>query len=262
MKEIILTGIRSNDEPTLGNYLGAFLPMVDMANQHAGEYQINMFVPDLHSFTTPIEHQDLYDQTLRNIKLFVASGLPINHEDVYVYRQSFISAHSELAWILSCFVGFGEASRMVEFKDFDSLAINWRLFGDIIDDDNTSTSIRGKYLYHFENTDVLGDGNSHIKTISKNNSLLKFGTMSHYPVFKPGKVNKNVKGEVVTHAFSKPDHTKIWIDHYHLRGLDDYLLRKWVGLENNAHLLQTERTEQNVLDTYYYHRNLATQKIK
>ena len=151
---------------------------------------------------------------------------------------------------------------MTEFKDFDSLAINWRLFGDVIDDDNTSTSIRGKYLYHFENTDVLGDGNSHIKTICKNNSLLKFGTMPHYPFLKPGKVNKNVKGEVVPHAFSKPDHTKIWVDHYHLRGLDDYLLRKWTGLENNAHLLLTKRTEQNVLDTYYYHRNLATQKIK
>lgn len=116
-KETILTGIRSNDEPTLGNYLGAFMPMVDMAKKHAGDYQINMFVPDLHSFTTPIDHNSLYKQSLRNIKLFVAAGLPIDHQDVYVYRQSFIPAHSELAWILSCFVGFGESSRMIEFKD-------------------------------------------------------------------------------------------------------------------------------------------------
>jgi tryptophanyl-tRNA synthetase len=116
-KETILTGIRSNDEPTIGNYLGAILPMVDMAKKHAGEYKVNMFVPDLHSFTTPIEHGSLYSQTLRNIKLFIAAGLPVEHEDVNIYRQSYIPAHSELSWILSCFVGFGEAARMVEFKD-------------------------------------------------------------------------------------------------------------------------------------------------
>jgi tryptophanyl-tRNA synthetase len=116
-KETILTGIRSNDEPTIGNYLGAFWPIVDMAIKHAGDYQVNMFVPDLHSFTTPIDHNNLYNQTMRNIKLFVSAGLPIDDPSVFIYRQSFIPAHSELAWILSCFVGFGEASRMVEFKD-------------------------------------------------------------------------------------------------------------------------------------------------
>ena len=42
-KEVILTGIRSNDEPTIGNYLGAIEPMVRMANEKAGEYQINLF---------------------------------------------------------------------------------------------------------------------------------------------------------------------------------------------------------------------------
>jgi tryptophanyl-tRNA synthetase len=116
-KPVILTGIRSNDEPTLGNYLGAFLPMVEMQQKHAGEYQINMFVPDLHSFTTPIEHGNLYDNTLKNIKYFIAAGLDIHNADTYIYRQSYIPAHSELAWILDCFTGFGEAARMVEFKD-------------------------------------------------------------------------------------------------------------------------------------------------
>ncbi len=116
-KSVILTGIRSNSEPTLGNYLGAFLPMVDMAHAKAGQYQVNMFVPDLHSFTTPIDHAELHANTLRNIKLFAAAGLPFDNDDVYIYRQSYVPAHSELAWILSCFTGFGEASRMVEFKD-------------------------------------------------------------------------------------------------------------------------------------------------
>lgn len=116
-KPVILTGLRANNELTLGNYLGALLPMIDMAKKRAGEYQVNLFVPDLHSFTTPIDHTKLYDQVIQNIKIYIAAGLPIDHEDVYVYRQSFIPAHSELTWILDCFTGFGEMNRMTQFKD-------------------------------------------------------------------------------------------------------------------------------------------------
>ncbi len=116
-KQTILTGLRTNAEYHLGNYLGAILPMIHMASQKADEYQINMFAPDLHSFTTPIDHSDFYAQTMHNLRLFVACGLPIDHENVYVYRQSHVPAHAELTWILSCFTGFGEMGRMVEFKE-------------------------------------------------------------------------------------------------------------------------------------------------
>jgi len=116
-KEVILTGLRSNSEFHLGNYLGAILPMVELQKKHAGQYQMNMFVPDLHSFTTPIDHGSLYEQSLQNLKVFVAAGLDIDQPDTYIYRQSYIPAHSELTWILDCFAGFGEASRMTEFKD-------------------------------------------------------------------------------------------------------------------------------------------------
>lgn len=116
-KEVILTGIRSNDEPHIGNYLGAMLPMVELQQKYADEYQLNMFVPDLHSFTTPIDHSTLLANSMRNLKYFVAAGLDISHAYTYIYRQSYIPAHSELCWIFDCFTGFGEASRMVEFKD-------------------------------------------------------------------------------------------------------------------------------------------------
>jgi tryptophanyl-tRNA synthetase len=116
-KPVILTGLRANAEFHLGNYLGAILPMVNLQKEHAGEYQINMFVPDLHSFTTPIDHGKLYQNTLDNLKLFAAAGLDVEDADTFVYRQSYIPAHSELAWILDCFTYFGEASRMVEFKE-------------------------------------------------------------------------------------------------------------------------------------------------
>lgn len=121
-KTVILTGLRANNDLHIGNYFGALLPMVDMANKRAGEYQINLFVPDLHSFTTPIDHTTLYAQTMHNIKMFAAAGLNLNNPDLYIYRQSYIPAHSELTWILDCFTGFGQMARMTQFKDKASLA--------------------------------------------------------------------------------------------------------------------------------------------
>lgn len=120
MKDVILTGIRSNEEPTLGNYLGAFVPMVAMQKEYAGKYQINMFVPDLHSFTTPIDHSSLYQNTLHNLKYFLASGLDAADPDTFMYRQSYIPAHSELTWILDCFTYVGEMQRMTQFKEKSS----------------------------------------------------------------------------------------------------------------------------------------------
>lgn len=117
MKEVILTGLRANNDLHIGHVYGAMYPIIDLAKQHAGKYQINMFIPDLHSFTTPIDHSKLYEQSLSNLRLFIAAGLPLNNKDVHIYRQSFIPAHSELTWILDCFTGIGEMSRMTQFKD-------------------------------------------------------------------------------------------------------------------------------------------------
>ena len=116
-KTVILTGLRANNRLHIGNYFGAILPIVDMAKKQSEVFQINLFVPDLHSFTTPIDHETLYEQTLANIKLFIAAGLPIDKPNVYIYRQSYISAHSELAWILDCFTSVGQMNRMTQFKD-------------------------------------------------------------------------------------------------------------------------------------------------
>jgi len=116
-KPVILTGIRANNDLTIGNYFGGILPMIDMAKSKSDEYQINMFIPDLHSFTTPIDHSKLYGQILHTARLFVAAGLPLDNPNIYLYRQSQISAHSELTLILNCFTGFGEMSRMTQFKD-------------------------------------------------------------------------------------------------------------------------------------------------
>ena len=116
-KPVILTGIRANNDLHIGNYFGAMLPIVEMARKRAGEYQINMFIPDLHSFTTPINHDELYGQIIGNARFYTAAGLPLDNDDILLYRQSHVPAHSELTWILDCFTGFGEMSRMTQFKD-------------------------------------------------------------------------------------------------------------------------------------------------
>ena len=117
MKPVILTGIRSNADLTLGNYLGAMLPLINIQKAHDQDFQINMFIPDLHSFITPIDHSTLYQRTIDNLVAMVASGLNIDTPSSYIYRQSFIPAHSELTWILDCFTHVGELNRMTQYKD-------------------------------------------------------------------------------------------------------------------------------------------------
>ena len=116
-KPVILTGVRANNNIHIGNYFGAILPIINMAKRRSDEYGINLFIPDLHSFTTPIDHSKLYDGILNNARVYTAAGLPLDNPSIHLYRQSRISAHSELAWILDCFTGFGEMSRMTQFKD-------------------------------------------------------------------------------------------------------------------------------------------------
>jgi tryptophanyl-tRNA synthetase len=116
-KPVILTGLRANNDLHIGNYFGALLPIIDMAQRRNKEYQINLFIPDLHSFTAEVDHNTLQEAIMQNLRVYVAAGLPLNDPDVHIYRQSYIAAHSELTWILDCFTGMGEMKRMTQFKD-------------------------------------------------------------------------------------------------------------------------------------------------
>ena len=111
----ILTGIRANSELTLGNYLGALLPMVRLANKYSTDYSVNIFVPDLHSIISDVDG-DLKANIVKTIKYYLAAGLKVN-DNVHIYRQSFVPAHSELCWILDCVATMGETSRMTQYKE-------------------------------------------------------------------------------------------------------------------------------------------------
>lgn len=114
----ILTGIRANSVLTLGNYLGALLPMVRLANRYsvtADPAQVNIFVPDLHSIISEVDGK-LTTNIARTLKYYLAAGLEVN-ENVHLYRQSYVPAHAELCWILNCVATMGETQRMIQYKE-------------------------------------------------------------------------------------------------------------------------------------------------
>lgn len=115
MQKTILTGLRVNSEFTLGNCLGALLPMVRLANNHSKDHTVNIFIPDLHSIISEIDGE-LQTNLIRSIKYYLALGLSIN-DNIHFYRQSFVPAHSELCWILNCVATMGETSRMIQYKE-------------------------------------------------------------------------------------------------------------------------------------------------
>lgn len=111
----ILTGLRVNSEFTLGNFLGALLPMVRLANSHSSQAHVNIFVPDLHSIISEVDGE-LQQNLLKSLKYYLAAGLKLN-QNIHFYRQSRVPAHSELCWILNCVANMGDLGRMTQYKD-------------------------------------------------------------------------------------------------------------------------------------------------
>ena len=111
----ILTGIRVNSELTLGNFLGALLPMTRLANKHSDEYNINIFVADLHTIIAE-QVGGLQHNLLMLIKMYLAAGLKVN-DNVHIYWQSYVPATSEMTWILNCVATMGELGRMIQYKE-------------------------------------------------------------------------------------------------------------------------------------------------
>ena len=111
----ILTGLRVNSKLTLGNFLGALVPMVRLANAHSETFHINIFVPDLHSIISDIDGE-LQTNIIKSLKYYLAAGLKIN-DNIHFYRQSYVPAHTELSWMLNCIATMGELNRMTQYKD-------------------------------------------------------------------------------------------------------------------------------------------------
>ncbi len=95
----------------LGNYLGALTQWVKMQDDFNAYYVI----VDLHAITVSQDPSELRQNTRRTAAQYIAAGIDPSKSALFV--QSHIPAHAQLAWVLNCITGFGEASRMTQFKD-------------------------------------------------------------------------------------------------------------------------------------------------
>jgi len=95
----------------LGNYLGALTQWVKMQDDFNAFYVI----VDLHAITVAQDPSELRQNTRRTAAQYIAAGIDPSKSALFV--QSHVPAHAQLAWVLNCITGFGEASRMTQFKD-------------------------------------------------------------------------------------------------------------------------------------------------
>ncbi|WP_063838145.1 tryptophan--tRNA ligase, partial [Streptomyces yangpuensis] len=95
----------------LGNYLGAIRQYVALQETHDAFYM----VVDLHAITMPQDPKDLRANTRLSAAQLLAAGL--DPERCTLFVQSHVPEHAQLGWVMNCITGFGEASRMTQFKD-------------------------------------------------------------------------------------------------------------------------------------------------
>ncbi|MFI1240518.1 tryptophan--tRNA ligase [Nocardia salmonicida] len=111
-KQRVLSGIQpTSDSFHLGNYLGALQYWVTMQD----EYDALYFIPDMHAITVSQDPKALRARTKSAVAQLLALGVDPAKSTLFV--QSQVPEHAELTWVLSCITGFGEASRMTQFKD-------------------------------------------------------------------------------------------------------------------------------------------------
>ncbi|WP_339022523.1 tryptophan--tRNA ligase [Spiroplasma endosymbiont of Crioceris asparagi] len=111
MKKRIISAITTTGKITLGNYIGAIKQIVD----YQKDYEVFMFVADLHALTTPFEPKQLQENIRHAAALYLACGL--KPESATIFIQSQVKEHANLGWVLSCHTTMGELQRMTQFKD-------------------------------------------------------------------------------------------------------------------------------------------------
>ena len=108
----VLSGIQPTaDSFHLGNYLGALRQWVAMQD----EFEAYYCIVDLHAITVEHDPAVLRERTYRSAAQLIAMGIDTQKSALFV--QSHVPEHAQLAWVLSCITGYGEASRMTQFKD-------------------------------------------------------------------------------------------------------------------------------------------------
>ena len=107
----IFSGIQPTGNLHLGNYLGAICNWVVLQN----DFECIFCIVDLHALTQPQDPAELRASTREVTAAYIAAG--IDPERCTIFNQSMVSAHSELAWLLSCLTPLGWLNRMTQFKE-------------------------------------------------------------------------------------------------------------------------------------------------
>lgn len=111
-RQRVLSGLQPTaDSFHLGNYLGAVKQMVELQEDYDAFY----FVPDMHAITVEQDPKVLRERTWGAAAQLIALG--VDPEKSVLFVQSQVPEHAELTWVFNCMTGFGEASRMTQFKD-------------------------------------------------------------------------------------------------------------------------------------------------
>ncbi len=110
-KKTILSGIQPSGKLTIGHLFGALDSWVKLQD----DYNCFYMIADLHSITVRQTPAILRSQTLDTVAIYLACG--ISPEKCTLFVQSHIPEHTQLAWVLHCFTGMGECSKMTQFKD-------------------------------------------------------------------------------------------------------------------------------------------------
>ncbi len=112
-KPVLVSGIQPSGRLHIGNFVGALRHFKEL--QDTGGYECLFFVADYHSITEPFRPEEKGKEVNDVVRMFLAAGLSPQKSAIFV--QSHVSAHTELAWILSTLTPFGELSRMTQFKE-------------------------------------------------------------------------------------------------------------------------------------------------
>ena len=110
-KRRVFSGIQPSGNLHVGNYLGALKNWVEIQD----EYENYFCIVDLHALTVPQDPKTLRRKIREVAAIYLAVGL--DPEKCVIFRQSRVSEHAELSWLLNCVARVGELSRMTQFKD-------------------------------------------------------------------------------------------------------------------------------------------------
>lgn len=109
----LLTGLKPTGDLTLGNFIGGIKPLIDFQNDSNNE--IFLFVADLHALTVHQDPELLRERVKKFVAMYIACG--VNPDKMVVYVQSENVYIPAISWILECNTYYGEASRMIQFKE-------------------------------------------------------------------------------------------------------------------------------------------------